>query len=206
MCVTKSASRFKHIDAVAQSNIKLPLLGFIGARCQNRLQASRQDALPGGVNGIHGIEHFLTNSKRTRIFRGHTLHTLQHRAPQLAHTRFVADGDLGTGGHRVLIRVANIAKTVGESAASTEHLVRVIDRKEWQGPIACNFNVRGINRQLQLQLQHFHAIAHRAISKDIGVKLQAKWIRLRCRNQCTSVGHGHIRVIHDALQISLAIP
>ena len=90
----------------------------------------------------------MTNSKRTRIFRGHALHTLQHRAPQLAHTRFVADRDLCTGGHRVLIRVANIAKAVGDAATSTEHLVAVVDGKEWQGSIACNFDVGGIHGQL----------------------------------------------------------
>ena len=148
----------------------------------------------------------MTNSKRTRIFRGHALHTLQHRAPQLAHAGFIADRNLRTGRNLVLICVANIAKAVGDTAAGTEHLVGVVDRKEWQGSIACNFDVGGIHGQLQFQLQHFHAIAHRAICKDIGIKLQAQWIRLRCRNQGTSVGHGHIRVIHDALQISLTIP
>ena len=84
------------------------------------------------------------------------------------------------------------------------HVVLIIHREQGQCRVARQVHIGGVNSQLQLQFQHFHAVFNRLLRQFLWIKFQPQRPRLGGCNDISQRVHVQVWIIDQALQVTLA--
>ncbi len=136
--------------------------------------AGGQDALPLLVQQVHGVVDLLLNRQAPQRFGRQPLDTCQDRPVHARLGGVVADRDLGIEPERPTGELAapDLVEHAAHGAVEPVDVVGVVEGQQRQGLVLLERNRRAVDRDLQFQLEHLHAVRNRVLAERDRVEVQ----------------------------------